>query len=245
MSVDHSAMTPIFFDLDGPLLDVSGRYATLHRDVLGELGASGMDARLYWQRKRARVSEEAILEEIGLGHLATSYEANRLSRIESAPYLAYDRAWPWTERVLQALHGQFHLVIVTVRSDRTLLLEQLQRLNLGRWFQEILSEPAGERVDEQKATLMRSYCVRRGLRENGHWMIGDTEADVAAGHLLSMTTAAVLCGIRDREHLAGCRPDFLLRDIRELLMLGDEKTRAWVDCGGSGHAGKNLQACTG
>src|SRR5262249_11696339 len=85
----------LFFDLDGPLLDVSPRYVALHHDLLAGLGARGMDGELYWQRKRARVPEEAILAELGRCALAEAYNRRRLGRIETPPYLAHDRPWPW------------------------------------------------------------------------------------------------------------------------------------------------------
>lgn len=47
-------------------------------------------------------------------------------------------------------------------------------------------------------------------------MVGETEADIGAGRLVGWPTAGVRCGIRDREHLAGGRPDVLLDEIRAL-----------------------------
>jgi phosphoglycolate phosphatase-like HAD superfamily hydrolase len=235
-------MTIVFFDLDGPLVDVSERYVRLHGDVLRELGAMGMEAGIYWERKRGRVSEEDILKELGLGRLALKYTSSRLARIESTEYLAYDRAWPWATDVLGSLQKDFRLVLVTVRARRDLLLGQLENLNLAGYFHEILSEAAATRVHEQKAALMRDFCRRHELTEPGHWMVGDTEADVGAGQLLGFRTAAVLCGIRSRELLADCRPGFLLEDIRELPLLGDEKSQVRVKCGGI-DAGLRLQYC--
>ena len=45
----------LFFDLDGPLLDVSHRYVALHHDLLYAHGWTGMEARRYWAGKRARL----------------------------------------------------------------------------------------------------------------------------------------------------------------------------------------------
>jgi phosphoglycolate phosphatase len=209
----------LFFDLDGPLLDVSGRYLALHHALLGELGLRGLPGTTYWDRKRAVCPEDRILAEIGAAEHAEVYCRRRLALIETPEYLAHDRPWPWASSILSRLKADFPLVLVTARADRTLLLQQLDRLNLAPFFDEVLSTPAGRRVDEQKAALIRAYLERHGQPSAGCWMIGDTEADIGAGRLLGLRTAAVLSGIRTRELLLRAEPDFLLDDIRELPLI--------------------------
>jgi phosphoglycolate phosphatase len=205
----------LFFDLDGPLLDVSARYATLHADLLKAAGLRGMAADQYWERKRARVPEEEILRELGVLGLAPNYLRERLDRVESLEYLLLDRPWPWTHEVLGRLARRYPLVLVTARSSRLLLLEQLDRLDLIAFFHEVLSEPARRGVDKQKARLISDY-LRRHERPADGWMVGDTEADVSAGQLVGLRTAAVLTGIRNADLLQAVSPDHLFKDIREL-----------------------------
>jgi phosphoglycolate phosphatase len=212
----------LFFDLDGPLLDVAPRYLALHQALLAGTGVSPMPGPLYWWRKRAACPEEAILAELGVADPAP-YVRQRLQLIETAEYLAHDRAWPWAHDVLTRLALRVPLVLVTARACRPLLLEQMERLGLTPFFQEILSEPAGLRVHEQKAALIRDCLARQGRGPQGCWMVGDTEADVGAGRLVGLRTAAVLCGIRDRELLLRAGADFLLEDIRELPLIVDAR----------------------
>jgi phosphoglycolate phosphatase-like HAD superfamily hydrolase len=107
-------------------------------------------------------------------------------------------------------------VIVTARSQRGALDEQLGRHELRRFFAEVLSSPAGANVGQQKADLIRAYLGRTKACQGDHWVIGDTEADIEAGKEVGVRTVAVLSGIRDEEHLRAAGPDFLLNDIREL-----------------------------
>lgn len=208
----------LFFDLDGPLLDVSARYAALHRDLLRAVGLRGMTADRYWERKRARVPEEEILRELGVLNRAPDYLRQRLDRVESPDYLVLDRPWPWTHEVLGHLARRYPLVLVTVRSNHLLLLEQLDRLDLVAFFHEVLSEPARRGVDKQKARLVIKY-LRRHQRPAEGWMVGDTEADVGAGQIVGLRTAAVRTGIRSDELLQLAAPDHVLNDIRELPAL--------------------------
>jgi phosphoglycolate phosphatase len=205
----------LFIDLDGPLLDVSARYAALHRDLLHAAGLRGMTADRYWERKRARIPEEEILRELGVLGLAHDYLRLRLERVESPDYLALDRPWPWTHEVLGLLARRYPLVLVTARANHLLLLEQLDRLELVAFFHEILSEPARRGVDRQKARLIDAY-LRRHDRPADGWMVGDTEADVSAGQIVGLRTAAVQNGLRNGDLLQQAEPDHLLNDIREL-----------------------------
>jgi phosphoglycolate phosphatase-like HAD superfamily hydrolase len=209
----------IFFDLDGPLLDVSERYQSLHRDLLEGMGGTPLAPDAYWQRKRQRCPEATILKELGASEFEHSYSRQRLELIETARYLAYDRLWWWTEPVLTTLTARYALVLVTVRSNREALERQLTHLNVQRFFKAVLSEPAGDPVDVQKSRLIRQYLSEQHLPSRGSWIIGDTEADIGAGRLLGLTTVAVRCGIRDDEQLATMNPTYLIDDIRALPAL--------------------------
>jgi len=206
----------LFFDLDGPLLDVSPRYITLHGDLLNEVEMKGMAGELYWRNKRARVPEERILSDLGAFEHARHYLRRRRELIETPEYLVYDRCWPWVEEVLTKLAIQHDLVLVTVRTHRPALLEELDRLNMTRFFREVLSEPSEHNVARQKADLIEDFLQRHRQLPQGNWMVGDTEVDIDAGRIVGLRTAAVLCGIRDWERLAGAKPDVLMDDIREL-----------------------------
>ena len=215
----------IFFDLDGPIIDVSLRYKILHRDLLEGMGVTPMAADLYWQRKRRRSTEAAILQEIGASELEPLYNRRRLELIEEDNYLEYDCPWSWAHSVLEAIGGYHPLILVTVRSNGEALRRQLIRLNLRRFFKAVLSEPAADPVDAQKARLIRDYVSHQSLPNGGHWIVGDTEADIGAGQLLGLNTIAVCCGIRDDDYLAKMNPTYLVKDIRSLpdLVLDKDK----------------------
>jgi phosphoglycolate phosphatase len=216
----------LFFDLDGPLLDVSERYQILHRDLLDGTNLTPLAPDIYWQRKRQRCPETAILKELGASDLAKSYSRRRLELIETESYLAHDRLWPWTIAVLTILTNHCALVLVTVRSNSKALGCQLTRLKLRHFFEAVLTEPAADPVDAQKAWLIRDYLAQRDLPTHGSWIIGDTEADIGAGQLLGLTTVAVRCGVRDDEQLARMNPSYLIDDIRALPDLISQSERA-------------------
>ena len=206
-------------DLDGPLLDVSERYKTLHQDLLCDFDSIPIPPDIYWERKRERVPESAILEEFGMETLDVPYNRRRLELIETDRYLALDHLWPWTIHTLSAIMTSHTLVLITLRAKRDALERQLVRLGLQEFFEAILSEPATQPEALIKVRLIRDYLSQRRASSTGHWVIGDTEADIRAGQVLGMTTVAVCCGIRNDEQLTRLNPTYLINDIRELLRL--------------------------
>ncbi len=49
----------IYFDLDGPILDVSFKFHKIYTDLLGERGYPTLSKDAYWRLKREHVSVSA------------------------------------------------------------------------------------------------------------------------------------------------------------------------------------------
>ncbi len=60
---------------------------------------------------------------------------------------------------------------------------------------------------------------RLGVPSQGAVMIGDSPADIVAGRAAGVLTCAVTYGYREEGLLLESHPDFLIRDIRELIDL--------------------------
>ena len=50
-----------FFDLDGPILDVSTKYYQIYVDIVKELSGTPISKEAYWQNKRNKVPESTTL----------------------------------------------------------------------------------------------------------------------------------------------------------------------------------------
>ena len=76
--------------------------------------------------------------------------------------------------------------MVTARAGTAPACE-LDRLGLASFFHEILSTPAGKLALTNKRPLSsRNTSPGAGSAATGHWMIGDTEADIGAGPLVGL-----------------------------------------------------------
>ena len=206
----------ILFDLDGPILDVSGRYYRLYSDLIARFGGRALGLEQYWELKRQRVCETDILRRSGLTGQETDFTALRRSLIEKRQYLNRDRVWPQAEAALRRLQGTARLLLVTMRHDRTALDWQLDRLGLRPLFSAVLATPSVPGAADQglaKASLVRE-ALGPGPFEG--WFIGDTGTDILAGRELGVRTAAVAFGIRGAEELVPLAPDRLLAAPEDL-----------------------------
>jgi phosphoglycolate phosphatase len=193
----------IVLDLDGTLIDVSKRHYTVYRDVLTDLGGRSLPFERYWELKRSKTPWAEIL---GANGVQAAFLARFRERIEQPSYLVLDRPFTFSRHVLEALDGH-ELYLLTLRRSSDALREQLDRLDLARYFRAIVS---GDVKTELITTLdAGSEAV----------VVGDTEVDVAAAREVGAVAVAVASGIRSEAVLRRSEPDFLVEDIRSLPKL--------------------------
>lgn len=207
----------IFFDLDGPILDVSEKYYRLYADLVSERGGLPIPKADYWNCKRQRVADEVILKLSGIEGWTPDYQNLRRERIETQNYLHYDRVWPGIPQMLSDLASQFSVVLVTLRNSPEALRWELEAFGLLSLFHHVLSA-SGDGARGEKAGV-KVALVRNtlGFHAFSGWFVGDTETDVRAGQILGVKTAAVTFGIRTAEHLASLSPDVLIQKPQALV----------------------------
>lgn len=200
----------IFFDLDGPILDVSRRHYEVYCHTVSSLGGAPLDYISFWTAKREKQSDERIAERSGIGHAGVqAFRRFKVELIESASFLMLDRIQEGVLERLEALANKHSLVLVTLRNSRLELDDQLQRLDLSRYFTAILSgRERGAEGWQLKTELIRGLNCPVSRAD---WLIGDTETDVLAGKALGIRTAAVTNGIRTEEFLRQLEPDLVIR----------------------------------
>ena len=214
------------FDLDGPLLDVSERYWRVHASAAGlDVGASHGRAR-YLALKRRGATDEEICRRLGIHIAASEYSARRRALLEQAEYLAFDRVWKWTGRVLTILHRAYRIAIVTKRRNAQTYGGQLLATGLRRLVDAEACEADVEgHADADKIALIRE--AERSCSEKAVALVGDTELDVQTARNMGLIAIAVSCGLRDRRRLSRARPDVLLDDLSPLpLLLRPHSVRA-------------------
>ncbi len=204
----------VYFDLDGPILDVSRRYYQLHCDLAAALRIPPLAFATYWELKRNQASLEVILPESSPEERAR-YQEQRQALIETREYLQYDQVYPWAPAVLDSLHRSYRLGLVTLRNSRELLLWQLGRLQLADFFDVVLSRDRNQGDWQAKRDLLVSdRCFTLDSL-----IVGDTEGDILAGQSLGLLTVGVTCGIRTEARVAALAPTRIIPDIRPLASI--------------------------
>ena len=206
----------IFFDLDGPILDVAERHHRVYADTVRELGGVPLVRGVFWEAKRQKTPELKILHQSGLiGANCESFQRLKLERIESEDYLRFDVIQPRVLSALQRLQGLHPLVLVTLRNSRPFLERQLAELGLWSFFTLVLSG----RESSQEGWRIKSGLIQTNFPTVActDWMVGDTETDILTGRHLGIRSVAVTNGIRSEALLQAMKPDLILPSAADFV----------------------------
>lgn len=203
----------VFFDLDGTIIDVSQRYYRVYSDIIRRLGAVPIGFEAYWEKKKERVSEHEIMTLSGIDHdRAKAYLEERGELIESDAYLEIDTLIKGAKGLFEVIGARHELYIVTMRKRRVNLMRQIERLDIGGYFNAVMSIGAAPDASQAKAEAIKTEC----RVSSSDIIAGDTEADIRAGKALGIRTCAVLTGIRSERLLSLEAPDHIMESITKL-----------------------------
>ncbi|QKD82515.1 HAD family hydrolase [Thermoleptolyngbya sichuanensis A183] len=216
----------IITDFDGPIMDVSERYYQVYQVCLEQVRRPGQTVKRlskaeFWQLKRSQVPERQIGQMSGLDELqAQDFARMRRNTVHTPPYLSYDTPIPGAVETLERIQqAGIDLAVMTMRRTSE-LDEAFQRCNLGRFFggdrRYCLSNDYVKTTDVQDKPLLMQRALSE-LPPAENWMIGDTEADVAAAKAHGIPVVSVLSGIRDRTQLSKHQPDWIVNNFAEAL----------------------------
>jgi phosphoglycolate phosphatase len=203
----------IFFDLDGPILDVSERYYTVYTDLLTQSGCPTISKTEYWDAKRERISESEILARTCPPALIKDYAEKRLSVIENIFYLKLDRVRKDMPALLNTLSRYHQLYIVTIRNSTTTLMQQLKYFDLLKYFTDVYSQ-----TNNDGNWIVKYDFMQDAINDpRSAIMVGDTEVDIQAGRKSGILTCGLVCGIRNLEYILKAKPDVIYRYASEFL----------------------------
>jgi phosphoglycolate phosphatase-like HAD superfamily hydrolase len=221
----------LFFDLDGPLLDVRARYHGVYSGIAAELGVEPLTLDRYWAAKRSRAPLASFFPGVrDQNELEQFYLARWLPQIEAPDALARDTVVPGAKECLASLQPSHALFLVTLRRDAMALAAQLEKTGLRSYFTAVRS--GWVRSEHAPGTVsdgVRSNEGAAGVRLKAGWiqelltgsaaLIGDSEIDMEAARLARIQAIGVSFGIREPADLLTWGADVVLDDIRELPAL--------------------------
>jgi len=214
----------IFWDYDGPILDVSNKYYEVYKAILIENSDSYLTKSEFWNLKRNKEDIKKILELSQASISFNNFRQKWISKIETSEYLAHDELQPEISDILEASSVNNKLVMVTLRRSRKMLLKQLENLGLISYFDQVFN--SGENIYPRwkiKYNIINQFLGPGNSKK--YFIIGDTETDIIAGTNLGFTTIAVSNGIRNKSILRKLSPTYL---VEELSMNFLEDNYLWI-----------------
>ena len=203
----------IFFDLDGPILDVSKRYYKVFIDITY---SNQISKGIFWSFKKEKKPWKNIFKQAGLNLNEKIFLRKWFGNIEKRRYLKLDRLQQKVKKVLAALRKKNSLYLISLRQSKSNLFWQLKYLGLDGYFDKVIHC----KNTKSYGWLNKAKLIKQNLSSPKEAIIiGDTEIDIRAAKLAKIKSVAVLCGIREKKLLVKEKPDYIVSDIRNLNKL--------------------------
>lgn len=148
----------------------------------------------------------------------------RRETVHSLANLVFDRPLPGAVAALERVRSLgWELVVMTMRRRRE-LDEALDRCQLRPYFPDArhtycLGDTYVKTRDVEDKPRLMQQAMRELPPAAATWMVGDTEADIAAARTAGIPIVSVLSGIRNRDRLQEYQPDFIVANLNEAIDL--------------------------
>lgn len=222
-------MLRLITDFDGPIIDVSERYYRVYQFCLQtirypEQPIKELSKAEFWELKRSRVPEKQIGIKSGLDpSQAEEFAQLRRKTVHTDNYFHHDTLIPGAvEALLKLQQAGVDLAVMTMRRVKELDYA-VKKYNLGSFFPETrcycLSNDYVKTTDIEDKPLLMERALKELPPAADTWMVGDTEADIAAAKKYGIKIMAVESGIRDRTQLKIYQPDLIVPDLSTAVQL--------------------------
>lgn len=197
----------ILCDLDGTLLDDSGRHYQCYCDIVKKFGGICVSKEHYWELKRNMVKRTVLLEETDFQGEYEDFAKSWIEWIEQDSYLEYEVAKHKLMECLAELKMQSnHLLLVTMRQNKDALMRQLDRMGITSYFERICSvSPLKEKTKSE---------VVGPIESNKILVIGDSEADEALAQEKNAQFIGMTDGLREKKFL---HADYYCNNLIDLI----------------------------
>ena len=165
---------------------------------------------------------EKSFKKMAVGHTFKEEEFDELLSAFRKYYKAYEQEnltlFPQIKEVLQNLRHSGKKLYVVSSKHSTALKRNLEFLEIASYFEGVIGSDQVENYKPAPDGVL--YIVKQyGLSTYQTVMIGDAIFDIQMGKAAGVQTCAVTWGAHDAAELADQHPDFLIKQVDELLNL--------------------------
>ncbi|MEA1987541.1 MAG: phosphoadenylyl-sulfate reductase [Candidatus Marinimicrobia bacterium] len=208
----------LFFIMDGTLLNTDMRQYFVYKDIMEDYVENILSREAFWALKKNGFSIGDILDESGNKKIKKEILKEWSKRIEDDNYLSHDIPFPKTYETLENLSNSYNLVLISERGNRQNAMKQIERLELNKYFSEIILILPGVRPAFKKKNKIKNSQY---FNQEKSWLIGDSRSDIKAGSLLNMKTVGISSGSIKTFFIKKFKPKYMIEDITKLPELID------------------------
>lgn len=190
----------IALDLDGTLLDSRLRHSVLMHDILLSKGLSIDTADLVDYKSNGKSNLDWLIDKHISNDEANAIQKEWISKIEDEKYLQLDKLYPDALKILERLSYDNSLFLLTARMNKEGAMEQIMRLGISPFFEEIIVVPTGDDAIDFKARMLTDKGI--------NLMIGDSEIDYKASKRAKCKFQAKVGGFRSKSFWEQYQVDF-------------------------------------
>ena len=200
------------FDLDGTLIDSSERMYRLFCDLIP---ACSLTKNEYWNYKRNKINHKKLIEMLYPQVSFEEFNDRWMPLIEEKKYLDMDENYPDTLGVLSGLKGNGNaLYLLTARQSKKSLIEELQRLGLLDFFNDVITTEGRQSKEDVLIEFARN---NQDILNSENTFISDMGKDIQLGNKLGFYTVAISHGFMSEEKLKEYSPKRVIKGLSELL----------------------------
>lgn len=222
-------MINIFFDLDGPIIDVSERYYRAYLESLKGVSSNSpniLEKNEFWELKRNRITdfEISLMSGLSANDARTSADIRRELSFKSE-LLSLDKLFSDVYEVFESLKAnRITFCIVTLRRKKQLLYA-IKQFKLDKFIKSEFtfgledSHKITNDIQEKHILLIQALNKLETAPQEA-WLIGDTDTDIFAGRLAKVSKIiGITRGIRSKEQLEILKPDYIVENLTEIISL--------------------------
>lgn len=214
----------LYLDLDGTLVDCKRRHYATYVELLSQPDLRGVPIpeAEYWGLRSEGKPVKDILKKSRLFPTKFDKFTERFNeRVETPEMLAMDDVREGVTTALGKLYTKTPICLVTLRKNHENLVQQLETLELSKYFAAVLSgaPPKLRRPDKDIRWKTKADHIRKRYRilPTQVVYIGDTETDVQAARALRFEVWLLENGHRKKDLQIKANPDRIEADLSAAL----------------------------
>jgi len=227
MSLDIPRIQALCFDVDGTLSDTDDQYVAKFEKYLRPFSFLFKDGDAHHAARRLVMWSESpgntligFPDRVGLDDELASV-INWLTQHKPPP-LKHFILIEGIKEMLDALHGQYPMAVVTARNESG-TMQFLEQYDLLPYFDVVVTALTAEHSKPYPDPVLYA-AEKMNVPPENCLMIGDTTVDIRAGKSASAQTLGVLCGFGEEKELRRYDADLILPTTAKLdkVLLGKE-----------------------